>query len=221
MSKNRYRYLFFDLDGTLTDSKEGITKSAQYALAAYGIDEPDLKNLEKFIGPPLHDSFQLFYGFSDAQAEEAVAKFRERYGPIGLYENRVYDGVKEMLDALQHAGFHLAVATSKPETFARDIMGRFALLPYLEEVSGATMDGSREKKAEVIEECMARLGLTADQKEQVLMIGDREHDILGAKEVGIDGAGVRYGYSKENELEEAGAVYVAETPEDLVTWLCK
>ncbi len=205
--------ILFDLDGTLTDSAEGIINCAEYALAAQGITEPDRSKLFRFIGPPLIESFTQLYGMTHEQGIEAVAKYRERYPIKGIFENRVYDGVPEMLSRLKDSGKRLAVATSKPEVYANRILGHFGLADFFETVTGAELDGRRNSKAEVIEECLFRLG--SPDKNTVLMVGDRRHDIAGAKKCGLKSAGVRFGYADEGELEAAGADYIFETAEEL------
>ncbi|MBQ3161049.1 MAG: HAD family hydrolase [Oscillospiraceae bacterium] len=202
--------LLFDLDGTLTDSAEGIMNCAEHALNVMGIVEPDRNKLLRFIGPPLVDSFMDFYGLSREDAMKAVAAYRERYPVKGIFENRVYEGIPEALEMLKNGGKRLAVATSKPEVFALRILDYFDLAKYFEVVTGAELSGERNAKAEVIAECLKRLG--NPDKETVLMIGDRKHDVEGAKLCGIASAGVKFGYAEENELENAGAEYVFDTP---------
>lgn len=210
-----YKYILFDLDGTLTNPKEGITKCVQYALKYFNIDEPNLDNLTKFIGPPLQESFERFYNFSKENAKLAVEKYRERFSTIGLFENGVYDGIKELLKALKREGKILAVATSKPEVFSLRILEKYELKEYFDVICGSELDGRRTIKAEVIEEVFNRLHLKDDEKSSVVMIGDRKHDIIGAKALSIDSIGVKFGYAEENELENAGANFIAETVEDL------
>lgn len=205
--------LLFDLDGTLTDSAEGIMNCAEHALNVMGIVEPDRNKLLRFIGPPLVDSFMDFYGLSREDALKAVAAYRERYPVKGIFENRVYEGIPEALELLKNGGKRLAVATSKPEVYAKRILGHFKLAEYFEVVTGAELSGERNAKAEVIAECLKRLG--NPDKGTVLMIGDRKHDVEGAKLCGIASAGVKFGYAEENELENAGADYVLDTPMQL------
>lgn len=207
----RYKYIFFDLDGTLTDPKEGITKCVQYALASFGIHE-DADQLTNFIGPPLVDSFMEFYGFPREKALAAVEKYRERFSEIGIFENRVYDGVDEMLQKLVDTGHVLVLATSKPRVFADVIAKRFRLRPYLKMISGSELDGTRNNKDEVIEYAIEKLGCP---REKIIMVGDRRQDIIGAKKCGIASCGVRFGYAEPNELEEAGADFIAADIEEL------
>ena len=208
-----YEYLFFDLDGTLTDPAEGITKSVEYALNKFGITVADRSELFCFIGPTLADSFRRFYGFSDEDALRAVVYYREYFPEKGIFDNRVYDGIPELLAKLQTAGRTLVLATSKPEEFARRIMDKFDLARYFKHLCGATFDGRISKKSEVIEYAIETAGIT--DRSSVLMIGDREHDVLGAKKAGVDSLGVLFGYGSREELEGAGATYIAESVEEL------
>lgn len=203
----------FDLDGTLTDPGMGITNSVAYALAQYGIQTEDRTVLYPFIGPPLRESFMKFYGFSEEKAEEAVWKYREYFSDKGLFENEVYPGIKEMLGGLKNAGARLFVATSKPTGYAKQILDHFELSEYFEDIQGSTMDGSREKKADVIAYLLNVNHI--QEKEEVIMVGDRRQDIDGAKENGLDSCGVLYGYGSRDELEEAQADYIVENVEEL------
>ncbi|MBP7402863.1 MAG: HAD hydrolase-like protein [Clostridia bacterium] len=207
--------VFFDLDGTLTDPWEGITRCVQHALRHFGIEEPDRHRLTCFIGPPLRRSFMERYGLDAAQAEIAVAKYRERFDVEGWRENTVYPGVPELLAGLVRRGATLAVATSKPTLYASRILEWFGLSPYFTEVVGCEMDGTRSDKAEVIAETLARLGLGDHDKSRVCMVGDRRHDIIGAKACGVRAVGADYGYAEPGELEAAGADDVAGTVEEL------
>lgn len=212
-----YKYILFDLDGTLTDPKLGITKSVAYALKSYGIQVDDLDLLLKFIGPPLKDSFVKYYGFSEEQGAEAVEKYREYFKPYGIYENKVYDGVENMLAELVKCGKKVILATSKPTVFANMILEYFHLDKYFTCAVGSELDGSRVKKGEVITEALRQAGVT--DKSLAVMIGDREHDILGAKENGIDSIGVLYGYGDCAEHEAAGAGMIVESVEQLLQLL--
>ena len=213
----KYEYLFFDLDGTLTDSCEGIYKSFEYALGFYGIEVKDLNTLKPVLGPPLKDSFMDMYGFDEKTADEAVAKYRERFSVTGLYENRVYDGVYEMLSALKEKGYFIALATSKPEKFARVILKHFELEKYFDFIAGATIGGNISTKEDVINHIINSLDITDNSK--ILMIGDRKYDLIGAKEFDIDAMGVLYGYGSAQELSEYPSVMLAKTPEDVVKFL--
>ena len=205
--------LLFDLDGTLTDPGEGITNSVAYALRKNGVTPPAREALYPFIGPPLLDAFEKFYGFSPQQARQALEDYREYYAPHGIYENRVYDGIEPLLAALVRAGKRLVVATSKPEYFAVKIMEHYDLAKYFERIAGSEMNESRSKKSEVIRYALEQCGAAADD---AVMIGDRSHDVVGAREAGnIPCIGVLYGYGSKEELEEAGAAARTETPEAL------
>lgn len=202
--------LLFDLDGTLFNTKPGIVNCVQYALDFYGIHEDNPDNLEKFIGPPLHQSFKMFYGFDDEKSAEAAAKYRERYKDEGIFECTPYTGIKDMLQDLKAKGKTLGVATSKPEIFALRILENFEFTPYFTHITGSLLDNTRSLKTDVIEVELSRLK-AADKRERVLMIGDREHDIIGAKEAHLSSVGVYYGFAKKGELEAAGADYVVDT----------
>lgn len=209
-----YEIVLFDLDGTLTESGIGITRSVAHALKKKGIVETDQEKLNRFIGPPLIDMFKALYGFSEEEAQQGVADFREYFSVTGIFENRVYDGVKEMLAALQKAGKRCILATSKPEEYALQIMERFALAPYFERICGATMDEKRTDKAEVITYALEGL-----DKSKAVMIGDREHDIHGAKANGLDSIGVLYGYGSREELKAAGATWIASSPKEILNYI--
>ena len=207
-----YDVILFDLDGTLTDSAEGIVNSVVYALERKGIPYASKQALRRFVGPPLQASFRDYCGFSEEEAKDAVCVFREYFTEKGIYENAVYEGVPEMLRALSEAGFTLAVATSKPEAFAGQILARFDLEKYFTVVAGATMDGT--DKPTVIRQALSRLH--TEPSPRVLMVGDREHDVLGAKEVGVSSLGVLYGYGSEEELKEAGADHIVKIPSEIL-----
>ena len=203
----------FDLDGTLTEPGEGITNSVMYALNKFGIQETDREALYAFIGPPLLESFQKFYHMPVAQAEQAVAAYREYFSVKGLFENRVYDGIPQLLQALRDAGKTLVLATSKPEVFTLRILEKFDLAKYFHFVGAASLDSSRSQKADVIRHA---LHLCRDpDPASVVMIGDRHHDINGAKENGLQSVGVLYGYGDRPELEQAGADVIAASVKQL------
>ena len=208
-----YQYILFDLDGTLTEPKVGITKSVAYALEYFGIHVEDLDTLCKFIGPPLKDSFIEFYGFDDEKAEKAVEKYREYFSPKGVYENEVYAGIKTLLKNLKESGKKVVLATSKPINFAELILKHFGLYQYFDCVVGSELDGRRVKKGEVIEYTLEQAGIT--EKSQVVMVGDRKHDIIGAKENGLDSIGVLYGHGDRAEHEACGADIIVETVDEL------
>ena len=208
-----YKYILFDLDGTLTDPAVGITTSVAYALKKFGIEVDDITTLNHFIGPPLLDSFMEDYGFSEEKARTAIEYYRERFSVKGLYENVVYGGVTEMLEVLKKGGKEIILATSKPEPFAREILRHFGLDKYFLFIAGSNFDGTRTAKAEVIEYALENSCIS--DKSLCVMIGDRKHDIIGAQKTGLDSIGVLYGYGSREELEAAGATYIAETVEDI------
>lgn len=235
-----FQYILFDLDGTLTDPKIGITTCVQYALKSFGIDEPDPDKLEPFIGPPLLESFQQFYGMSKEQSVKAVEKYRERFSTIGLYENEIYPGIAGMLKVLSEKGAKLAVASSKPEHFVEQILDYFHIREYFTAVVGSNLDGSRVAKPEVVEEALRRLGIlteitqnatesngkaaetakkiaaTTKSKElSCAMVGDRKFDVEGAKAMNVTSVAVAYGYAQGDELVLAEPDYIAETVEEL------
>lgn len=222
-----YQYILFDLDGTLTDPKIGITTCVQYALHKMGIEEPDLDKLEPFIGPPLTDSFRDFYDMDEEKAGQAVNYYRERFSTVGLFENEVYPGIPEMLAELKKTGKRLAIASSKPTVFVKKILEHFEICQYFDVIVGSELDGTRSRKEEVVEEALRQL-LPEQEKETeecpdgnggidraVVMVGDRKFDVEGAKEHGIASVGVAYGYAAEGELAEAGADVIVETVEEL------
>lgn len=213
-----FQYVLFDLDGTLTDPREGITKSVQFALLQQGIHEPDLSRLEPFIGPPLLDSFMDFYDMTQEQAAMAVADYRKRFAPIGIFENKVYPGIPEMLARLKDAGIKLAVASSKPEEFVNRILEHFQMDGCFDVVVGSHMDGSRSAKEEVVEEALRRLG---NDRGTGAMVGDRKFDIYGGKQYGLTTVGVAFGYAGKGELEAAGADYIAKSVSSLEAFLLK
>ena len=216
-----YQYILFDLDGTLTDPKEGITRCVQYALHHFGIEEPDLDRLVPFIGPPMKDSFMQFYGMSPEQADEAVVYYRKRFADIGIFENAVLEGIPEALRQLTDKGKHLGLASSKPEPYVIRILERFELDSYFEQVIGSEMSGARSRKAEVIQEAFRRFGIGPEQMDSVLMVGDRMHDIEGAAACGISSLGVKFGYAADGELEKAGATYIVDSVQEMREFLLK
>ena len=208
-----YHTILFDLDGTLTDSGPGITNSVAYALKKWNIEEKDINVLRKFVGPPLDASFAKYYGFSKEKCVQAIQYYREYYLTKGIYENQVYDGMEELLKWLRDTGRRAIVATSKPEPSAIHVLEYFHMDSYFDIIAGATMDGSRVEKSDVIRYALDRADIR--DLSGVVMVGDRENDIQGAKANGLDSIGVLYGYGSREELEEAGAMQIAETVEDL------
>ncbi len=233
----KYQYLLFDLDGTLTDSRPGIVKCVQYSLRKMGRRVPPEEELLCFIGPPLVVSYQEYCGMSREEAEKATALYRERYADTGLFENAVYDGIPEVLGKLKEAGYTLAIATSKPEPYLIRILEHFHLSGYFTVLSGSGLSGERNSKAEVIEDALCQLAVwkagegtdgenyrgrkaepavLKEIRDAAVMIGDRHHDIDGANACGIDSLGVNYGYAEPGELTKAGAVYELDQVEELV-----
>lgn len=208
-----YQYILFDLDGTLTDSAIGIINGIAYAKSKFNLPMESKEELKKYMGPPLKTSFIDFCGLSDEKAEEAVKIYREYYSEKGLFENAVYEGIEELLQELKEQGKILIVATSKPEKFSKQILEHFNLMQYFDVVVGATMDGSRGTKIEVMEHAIKEAKIT--NMSEAIMIGDRKFDILGAKHFRMDSIGVLFGYGSREELEEAGATYIVEKALDI------
>ena len=209
----KYDVILFDLDGTLTDSGPGIMNAAAYAMERYGLPRADEDFLRRFVGPPLADSFMDFCGFGPEKAAEAIGVFREYYEPKGVFENSVYPGVTEMLQTLLSSGRRLAVATSKLESTALRVLEHFKLAEYFELAAGSLADNTRLRKAEVVAYTLEKLGVT--DKSRALMVGDREHDVIGARENGLACLGVLYGYGSREELTGAGAAMTAATPQQV------
>lgn len=214
---NNFEYILFDLDGTITDSGEGITKSVQYALKFFGILEENLKELNKFIGPPLKDSFKKYYKFDDEKAELGLLKYREYYADKGIYENGLYDGIIELLEILKKNNKKIVLATSKPELYAKEILKYFKIDKYFTFVAGADFEETRVNKGDVIKYAIQNANISDLSK--VVMIGDREHDIIGAKENNIKSIGVLYGYGDVIELTQARADYIAKNTNELLNIL--
>ena len=208
--------ILFDLDGTLTDSGEGIMNCATFALEHFGLPVPDRATLRQFVGPPLRDTF-IKFGVPADKAEEAIAVYRSRYIPIGKYENFPYPGIRELLQKLTDDGCRLYVATSKPEETAIDILHKFELAEFFEEICGASFDHSRVHKADVLAHLLTKIG----GAENALMVGDTEFDVLGAKAHGIATIGVSWGYGKVEAMETAGAVAIAHTMDELFDYINK
>lgn len=204
--------ILFDLDGTLTDSGEGITNCAKIALEHFGISVPDPQALTVFIGPPLRDTFPKF-GVPAEGIEEAVRCFREHYVTTGKFQNALYDGIPSLLDTLKKQGHKLYVATSKPEIQALEILEHFGILPYFDAVCGASLDGKRDNKASVIDCLLSQIEPT----EEIVMVGDTEFDVLGAAAHHIPTIGVAWGFGKIENMEKAGVRAIAETTDQLVT----
>lgn len=212
-----YQYILFDLDGTLTDSREGITKSVQYALDKMGVFEEDLTKLEQFIGPPLHDQFMSAYGFDDATSRKAVAAYRERFSEVGWKENILFDDVPQVLQVLKNNGKVLAIASSKPRVFIDKILAYFAVDQYFDIVSGATLDGSVSTKSQVVQQALIQLNV--DDLSKAVLVGDRLHDVEGAHENGISCIGVTFGFGGRTELDSAGADKIVDDFDELTALL--
>ncbi len=215
----KYDAILFDMDGTLIDSRIGMTKAIQYALAKYDIDEKSLKNLEKFIGPELYKSLIKYYSFDEKKAWEAVLYFREYYSEKGIFAAEVYQGIHELLELLYEQGKKLLVATSKQTDYAERIIDYFHLNKYFYFVAGSNFDRTRIDKAEVIE--YALLQVSAYSPDKVVMVGDRKYDIVGAKNNSIDSVGVGYGYGTREEIQQINPTYRVNTVSDLQKLLCE
>lgn len=208
------KYIFFDLDGTLTDSSEGITKCVHMTLVHYGITEYEPDQLRTFIGPPLRVTFPA-YGVPESEVENAITLFRSRYLTVGKFENKPYEGIRELLAVLKEEGNHLFVATSKPEKTAKEILDKFDLAKYFEEICGATMDGKIDSKEDVIRYLLSKI----DNSTETVMVGDTKYDVIGANAFHIPTVGVAWGFGTEEEMREAGAKAIVETMEELHTIL--
>lgn len=207
-----YQTILFDLDGTLTDSGQGILNSVAYALDQMGIEESNPENLKRFIGPPLYESFARFYQLNPADTQAAIDAFRVYFKERGMFENQLYPGIVPLLEDLTEAGKTLAIATSKPEVFAKQILDYFGIAHYFDVIAGASLDSSRISKTDVITYALAQLDYNP---QTTIMVGDREHDIQGAQAKHLASIGVLYGYGTKQELEEAGATRIAQTVVDL------
>lgn len=211
-------YILFDLDGTLTDPAEGITGGVNYALEYFGIHTGDRAELYKYIGPPLRQSFMEYAGLSEEQSHIGMTKYREYFGLRGIFENRVYDGIPELLSGLKKEGKRVVLATSKPWIYAEIILEEFDLKKYFDFVSGSELNGVRTSKSDVIKYAIERYNIP---KSEAIMIGDREHDIAGGKKNGISTMGVLYGFGSKEELKKAGADYIAEEVGDVFDLIMK
>lgn len=199
--------ILFDLDGTLTDPFFGITRSVAYSLKSFGIEVDDLETLKPFIGPPLDVSFREYYHMDEAQSWKAVEKYREYFSKKGLFENKVYEGIEGFLQSLLNMDMKLYVCTSKPEVFAKEILDHFSLTPYFTGIYGATLDGSLKNKGDVIAHCIKQEQLNI---QDCMMVGDRQHDIVGAHQNQIPCIGVLYGYGSLEEFQEYHCDYIAK-----------
>lgn len=207
--------ILFDLDGTLSDSSEGIYKSIAYALEKKGIIVEDLKVLQPFIGPPLRDSFQQYYHMTVEEVQQSYKVFQERYGTLGKFENVLYPGIKELLAALVEAGYLLGVATSKPELYTKEILEYFQIIQYFSVIKGASMDGSLSRKVDILSLAVEECKLKNPNIKELFMIGDRSFDMEAARELGCIGIGVTYGFGSESELNATGAKLICHNAEEL------
>lgn len=214
-----YSTVFFDLDGTLVDSGEGVRNSVEYALKKFGIEVENKDSLSCFIGPPLTVSFKTFYGFDDENADRGVAYYREYYKDKGIFEGYVYDGIEETLKRLKDAGKRVMVATSKPEEYAKRVLEKFGIAKYFDFIAGATMDEkTRANKIEIMQYAFDSCGVSPSD---TIMVGDRLFDIEGAKHFGMECIAVLYGYGSKEEFEKYGAEYIVETAEDVANLILK
>ena len=224
----RKKYILLDLDGTITDSGEGIIKSVQYALEKLGIEERDMAVLKRYIGPPLNESFVRFHGMNEQDSLKAVAYYRERYAVKGIYENKLFEGITEVLSGLKKEGYIVALATCKPEIYVPTILKHFDIEQYFDVAVGSELEGGKRRhKDDVIEEVLRQIMKKLDINESdivsvkadSIMIGDRKDDVLGAKAAGIESIGLRYGFAEKDELENAGADYILENASDILPFL--
>ncbi len=213
----KYKYLFWDLDGTIINSFEGITRSFAYALEHYGIHVEDMTELMPVLGPPLRDSFMDMYGFSEQKATEAVAKYRERYVTRFLAESALYPDIDKTIQKLCDSGYQNILATAKPEGFARSLLEYYKLDGYFSFITGASMDKSRDSKIKILEYIISKLNI--QNTSDIVMIGDRKYDLCGAHSFGIDGIGVLYGFGSREELEQCPHVYLAKDAIDLYNYI--
>ena len=208
-----YEVVLFDLDGTVSDSGEGITNSVKYALKKFGIEEEDYEKLKRFVGPPLYASFENYYGFTHEKAVEAVKYYREYYNAGGIFELELYDGIIDLFKSLKAAGKKIILATSKPEIYAEKIAEKFGFSEYFDNISGALLDGSRIDKADIISYALGRIG--NPDISTCIMVGDTAFDVVGAAAFGMDSVGVTWGYGDPDEIKAAGATYMADSPSEI------
>ena len=209
-----YKYYLFDFDGTLCDTTEGIFNSVIYSLKCFGIEETDMEKLRFFVGPPLFESYKTLYGVSDDDAKYLIEKYRERYRIKAAEESALYEGIREMLASLKARGKKIAIASSKPEIFVKEISDYHNITQYYDFISAEKLSNNHSSKEQLISTCLDFFG--NPPKEDVLMIGDRFYDIDGAKAVGVDSAGAIYGFGTEDELRNAGATYILKSPDEII-----
>ena len=210
----KYQNILFDLDGTLTDSSEGIIRSVRFAYEELGYPLPEEKYLPTFIGPPLRENF-VKYGIPDADKENAVTAYRKRYNTIGKFENKPYPGMAELLAKLKGEGYHLYVATSKPEALSKEILEHFQMAEYFEEIAGATEDGSRDSKEDVIRYLLDKMSVSEGNKDGCLMVGDTSYDVLGAAKLNIPCICVGWGFGDKEQMLKDGAISIVESMDEL------
>ena len=210
---NKYKIILFDLDGTLSDPKVGITKSVEYALQKMQIQESNIDELECFIGPPLQDSFAEYYNFDEEDKQKAIDYYRERFKEVGMYENELYSNIPNLLKSLNDLNYRLVVATSKPTVFSEEILRHFNIDHYFDLVVGSNLDGTRTAKTDIIQYIIDKYN--GHKLEDFIMIGDKKHDIIGANNNGIDSIGVTYGYGSYEELSQSNPTYIVESVDQL------
>mgnify|MGYP005827765505 FL=1 len=206
---NNYKIILFDLDGTLSDPKEGITKSVQYALENLDVEVPEVQELECFIGPPLQVSFAEYYDFDEGKTQRAIDFYRERFKEKGMFENKLYSNIPSLLETLKEKGFTLVVATSKPTVFAEQIVKHFNIEQFFALIAGSNLDGTRTSKTEIIQYILDIY--QGYEPANFMMIGDRKHDIIGAHNTGIDSIGVTYGYGSFEEISQSDPTYIVKS----------
>lgn len=209
----KYKTVAFDLDGTLTDPAQGLTSGFAYALGKMNVDFGEKSNLLRFIGPPLFDEFRKVYGMSPEEADETIRLFREYFSVYGWWDNKLYEGIPELLSNLKSAGLKLVLATSKPEIFAKKILRLFDIEKYFDFVGGASLDKTRVEKSQVLEYALKAVG--AEKPEDCVLVGDRKYDAEGAHLCGIDSIGVLYGHGSREEIEDSNFTFIAETVEKI------
>ncbi|USK60652.1 HAD family hydrolase [Peribacillus asahii] len=209
----KYQVILFDLDGTLSDPKIGITKSVQYALQKMGIDKPNIDKLECFIGPPLKVSFTEYYDFNEEKTQRAIDYYRERFKDKGMFENKLYSNIPLLLKSLKEQQYTLVVATSKPTVFSEQILNYFNIDQYFDLVVGSNLDGTRTAKTEIIQYILDKYNTY--KLDDFIMIGDRKYDMIGAKNTGIDSIGVTYGYGSFEELSDSHPTHIVNSVEEI------
>lgn len=209
-----YSTVLLDLDGTVADSARGVINSVIYSLEKCGVTPPERESLYRFIGPPLHDSFADMFGFSPSECDRAVEYYREYYRDRGIYEVSVYEGIVELIESLREKGKLIMLATSKPEPFAERILAHVGIDKLFDVIAGATFDGTRSVKEDVLRYALERGGVFPSR--ECVLIGDTKYDIIGARAVGIDSIGVLHGYGSREEMEAAGATYIVDTARDVM-----